>query len=72
MPAVQHSAQQRRRPAADPDAPTIPAQRGHPDHDQVVADDQWVEALRTGGGTDADDQVIRALAQWRARIVEGT
>jgi hypothetical protein len=80
MPAVQHRAQQHSRPdarhdpapEADVPASAIPVQRGHPEHAQVAADDRWVEALRTGGGGDADDPVIRALAQWRARIVEGT
>jgi hypothetical protein len=53
-------------------AAAIPAQRDHPVHDQVAADDRWVEALRAGRALDAQDPVIRSLARWRATIVEGT
>ena len=39
---------------------------------KVAADDRLVEQLRAGRGEDADDPVVRALARWRAGIVEGT
>ena len=53
-------------------AAAIPAQRDRRVHDQVAADDRWVEALRAGGADDAHDPVIRSLARWRASIVDGT
>lgn len=68
MPTVNHRSDQQ------PSTPSvaIPAQRRHPAHDQVAADDRLVEQLRAGHGEDADDPVVRALARWRAGIVEGT
>ena len=70
MPAVQNRSDQHPRPLVA----VIPAQRGRSchDHDQVAADDRWVEELRAGRGQAADDPLIRALAQWRTRLVEGT
>jgi hypothetical protein len=68
VPAVNHRSDQQPRSLTD----AIPAQRDPPSHDQVAADDRWVELLRAGRGTDADDPVIRSLARWRATIVEGT
>ena len=53
-------------------AGAIPIQRDAAWHDRVTADDRWVELLRSGHGDDSDDPVIRSLARWRARIVEGT
>jgi hypothetical protein len=53
-------------------AGAIPIQRDAAWHDRVTADDRLVELLRHGLGDDVDDPVIRSLARWRARIVEGT
>jgi hypothetical protein len=62
----------RRSPLVDALLAAIPAQRDRPGHEQVIADDHCIEALRAGHGTDAADPVIRSLARWRASIVEGT
>jgi predicted protein tyrosine phosphatase len=59
-------------PLADALIAAIPAQRDRPAHDQVTADDHWIEELRAGRAQDADDPVIRELARWRAAVVEGT
>ncbi len=68
MSAVQNRSDQHPRPLAA----AIPAQRDATCHDQVAADDHWVEELRAGRGEAADDPVIRVLARWRSRLVEGT
>jgi hypothetical protein len=62
-----------RRDQQSPPLPAaIPAQRARPSHDQVAADDRLVELLRTGGGAESDDPVVRRLARWRETLVEGT